>query len=679
MAHYFRCHQQSDGGWGTHLESPSTMFGTTLAYVALRALGARADERALCRAREFVRSHGGAMYTSSWAKFYLCLLGVLSWEGHNSIPPEMWLLPDWFPLHPGRMWCHCRMVYLPMGYLYGTRHTYSGAMPDPAGGGAGATRDPLVAALREELLLEDYATADWALCRHVVAEIDNYSPIGRLMAVMQDVMAVYERRGGWFKRAARRRGLAFCLDYIRAEDVQTNYVDIGPVNKVLNMLVVWAATRVEGGGGDAGGAPAYPPRAECATDEFKKHCLRVPDYLWVAEDGMKMQGYNGSQCWDTSFAVQAVIEAGLADEFPELCARTYAYLERTQILSTPTSAASAALGFERREMRRKYYRHVSFGGWPFSTSAHGWPISDCTAEGLKAILLLRERACVARALADAGAGAGGEDALRPFGDARADAAVNVLLALQNADGGWATYENNRGFGWYEALNPSEVFGDIMIDYSYVECSNAALSALALYLKHRDARGDGASVPRRRHIEYALAQGNRFVRALQRADGSWYGSWGCCFTYAAWFGVEALVATGEKPGVSEPLARACTFLLAKQNANGGWGEDFTSCFDKDYAPEGMVAWGDGGSGVVNTAWALLALMEARCADVGAVRRGVAYLRAKQRDDGDWAQEGIAGVFNRACGISYTAYRNIFPIWALGRYARHYEPEVARASS
>ena len=24
-------------------------------------------------------------------------------------------------LHPGRYWCHCRMVYLPMSYLYGRR------------------------------------------------------------------------------------------------------------------------------------------------------------------------------------------------------------------------------------------------------------------------------------------------------------------------------------------------------------------------------------------------------------------------------------------------------------------------------------------------------------------------------------------------------------------------------
>ena len=57
-------------------------------------------------------------------------------------------------------------------------------------------------------------------------------------------------------------------------------------------------------------------------------------------------------------------------------------------------------------------------------------------------------------------------------------AVNVILTLQNEDGGWATYENNRGFGWFEQLNPSEVFGDIMIDYSYVECSMASLTALA---------------------------------------------------------------------------------------------------------------------------------------------------------------------------------------------------------
>ncbi len=37
--------------------------------------------------------------------------------------------------------------------------------------------------------------------------------------------------------------------------------------------------------------------AGCSADAepFQRHLLRVADYLWVAEDGMKMQGYNGSQ------------------------------------------------------------------------------------------------------------------------------------------------------------------------------------------------------------------------------------------------------------------------------------------------------------------------------------------------------------------------------------------------
>ena len=114
MAHYLRVHQQLDGGWGMHIESPSTMFGSCMCYLALRLLGAKAEEEAMVKGREFIHSHGGGVYTGSWAKFYMCLLGVMDWSGHQVIPAEMWLLPNWFPFHPGRLWCHCRMVYLPM-------------------------------------------------------------------------------------------------------------------------------------------------------------------------------------------------------------------------------------------------------------------------------------------------------------------------------------------------------------------------------------------------------------------------------------------------------------------------------------------------------------------------------------------------------------------------------------
>lgn len=48
---------------------------------------------------------------------------------------------------------------------------------------------------------------------------------------------------------------------------------------------------------------------------FAQHKHRVADYLWMGRDGLKMNGTNGSQLWDTSFMVQALIESGFKDDF----------------------------------------------------------------------------------------------------------------------------------------------------------------------------------------------------------------------------------------------------------------------------------------------------------------------------------------------------------------------------
>jgi hypothetical protein len=45
---------------------------------------------------------------------------------------------------------------------------------------------------------------------------------------------------------------------------------------------------------------------------------------------MKMQGYNGSQLWDTTFAVQAITATGLGTEFAECLRRAHAYVDATQ-------------------------------------------------------------------------------------------------------------------------------------------------------------------------------------------------------------------------------------------------------------------------------------------------------------------------------------------------------------
>ena len=61
-----------------------------------------------------------------------------------------------------------------------------------------------------------------------------------------------------------------------------------------------------------------------------RHIPRLYDFLWVAEDGMKMQGYNGSQLWDTTFAVQAICATGLAHEFSDCLRRAHHYVDVTQ-------------------------------------------------------------------------------------------------------------------------------------------------------------------------------------------------------------------------------------------------------------------------------------------------------------------------------------------------------------
>ena len=52
------------------------------------------------------------------------------------------------------------------------------------------------------------------------------------MVLGNAVLRVWEAWGGCLRRLVRARGLAFALDYMHAEDEQTNYVCIGPVNKV---------------------------------------------------------------------------------------------------------------------------------------------------------------------------------------------------------------------------------------------------------------------------------------------------------------------------------------------------------------------------------------------------------------------------------------------------------------
>src|SRR5688500_12103517 len=81
--------QNEDGGWGLHIEDRSTMFGTTMNYVAMRVLGVPPEDERAKRARAWIHTQGGAQSVPTWGKCWLAVYGLYGWEGVSPLLPEL--------------------------------------------------------------------------------------------------------------------------------------------------------------------------------------------------------------------------------------------------------------------------------------------------------------------------------------------------------------------------------------------------------------------------------------------------------------------------------------------------------------------------------------------------------------------------------------------------------------
>ncbi|MBM3941880.1 MAG: squalene--hopene cyclase [SAR202 cluster bacterium] len=360
-------------------------------------------------------------------------------------------------------------------------------------------------------------------------------------------------------------------------------------------------------------------------------------YILEGEDACSLQGCI-SPVWDTCLVQEALVESGISGLDPAL-QRSNSWLLGQQVLVGGDWQVRA--------------KNTPPGGWPFEFHNNFYPDIDDTAE-------------VVIALAQVPV-SGAHELER---QAAIERAVVWLLGMQSRNGGWASFDKDNTRRYVSKI-PFCDFGELL-DPPSADVTSHVLEMFGRLGYSRDLP------PLRRAYDY--------LRREQEPDGSWFGRWGVNHLYGLGAVLPALEAIGED--MSQPYVRkAVDWLVAHQNANGGWGESCASYVNPNWRGRGM-------STPSQTAWALLALLAAGEVDHSATRRGVRFLVDTQLAGGDWDEAYFTGAgfpgygvgerlknipepgqrgyqdLDMSAGfmINYHLYRNCWPLLALGRYRR-----------
>ncbi len=552
--------QLPSGGWNMYPGGAVEISGSVKAYFALKLTGHDPEAPYMRRARQCIRAHGGADAVNSFTRFYLALLGQISYDHCPAVPPEVVLLPDWAPINIYRMSAWSRTIVVPLSIMWAHR---------PA-------RE--VAAERgiSELFLRDPASWPELHCPGLARKGGLFTWDSFFCNVDHWVKKA-ERAG---VKPLRSRALK------AAEKWMTDRFQNSDGLGAIFPPIVWSliALRCLGYADDS-------PAVQYNHRELEKLMIRQGECLRL--EPCK------SPVWDTAIALRGLDAAGAQAE--------------------ETSVSRAVDWLLDKEVRQSgdWAKSVDAepGGWFFEHHNDFYPDVDDTIMVLMALRRQFEEGNPTVASFTTVAAHAKQSLVRRERVLHASQrAIRWLLAMQNRDGGWGAFDkdNDREFLCHvpfadhnAMIDPStpDIAGRVLEGlghWGYEQGHPAIDRAVAYVRKHQESDGSwfgrwgvnyiygtwqclvglrAVGVPAH---DPAIRRGVNWLLAMQQASGAWgespdsyddpdlRGRGPATASQTAW-ALLGLIAAGEQQHPA--VERGVQWLLRTQSPDGSWDEPF----------------------------------------------------------------------------------------------------------
>jgi squalene-hopene/tetraprenyl-beta-curcumene cyclase len=287
LAKYLLETQQGDGSWSLFHGGAGHLTTTVEAYAALKLAGRRAGDDAVTRARRWVLAGGGIAKIGVLARFYLAALGQVSWDSTPAVPPEIALLPKWFPVHMYKLSAWARPIVSALMLLQATRPV---------------AKIPYVEGVLELYILPPHFTRfarrrgerAWSLCN-----LFNLADRG---------LSLYDRHA---PPGLRARALLHLERWVlERQDANGSWAGIQPCYLLTAMGLKGLGYRLE-----------HPV--------IRKALAATHELIWELGDKALYQPCV-SPVWDTALAAKALLESDFPADHPAL-KKTAGWLIRNQI------------------------------------------------------------------------------------------------------------------------------------------------------------------------------------------------------------------------------------------------------------------------------------------------------------------------------------------------------------